>query len=117
MTSSRITYILSDKEGFDRPYTNNANIYYDGNDKLVIAGTSSIKDLVINGLTIPFRGLIQYTDRYNQAHQQYTDSKDKIKPVLSHSLVSIIAHHIILENEQFKGRLYSTPSLAIPHIH
>ena len=34
---------------------------------------------------------------------------------MSHSLGSIIAHHIILEIEQLNGRLYSTPSLAIPH--
>ena len=59
--------------------------------------------------------LIQYTDRYNQARQLYTANKDKIKTIVSHSLGSVIAHHIILENEQLKGRLYSTPSLAIPH--
>ena len=34
---------------------------------------------------------------------------------MSHSLGSVISHHIILDNEQLKGRLYSTPSLAIPH--
>ena len=106
---------LSDKEGLDRAYNNNENLYYDGNEKLYIAGTNSIKDLVINDLTIPFRGLIQYTDRYKKAHQLYTDNKDKIKTIVSHSLGSVLAHHIILENEQVKGRLYSTPSLAIPH--
>ena len=106
---------LSDKEGLDRAYTNNENLYYDGNENLYIAGTNSIKDLVINDLTIPFRGLIQYTDRYKKAHQLYTDNKDKIKTIISHSLGSVLAHHIIVENEELKGRLYSTPSLAIPH--
>jgi hypothetical protein len=96
-------------------YNNNENLYYDGNENLYIAGTNSIKDIVINDLTIPFRGLIQYTDRYKKAHQLYTDNKDKIKTIISHSLGSVLAHHIILENEQLKGRLYSTPSLAIPH--
>ena len=47
----------------DRAYTNNQNLYYDGNEKLYIAGTSSIQDLIINDLTIPLR-LTQYTDRY-----------------------------------------------------
>ena len=27
----------------------------------------------------------------------------------------MLAYHIIVENEQLKGRLYSNPSLAIPH--
>ena len=58
---------------------------------------------------------MQYTDRYNQAHQLYTAHKDNIKTIVSHNLGSVVAHHIILENEQLKGRLYSTPSLAIPH--
>jgi hypothetical protein len=59
--------LLSDDEGLNRAYSNNQNIYYDGNEKLYIAGTNSIKDMFINDLTIPFRGLIQYTDRYKQA--------------------------------------------------
>ena len=59
--------------------------------------------------------LIRYTDRYKQAHQLFTDNKDNIKTIVSHSLGSVVAHHIILENEQLNGRLYSTPSLAIPH--
>ena len=59
--------MLSDKECLNRPYTNNENLYYDGNDKLFIAGTNSIKDMFINDLTIPLR-LIQYTDRYKQEH-------------------------------------------------
>ncbi len=71
--------------------------------------------MFINDLTIPLRGLIQYTHRYARASQLYTIHKDKIKTIVSHSLGSVIAHHIILENEQLKGRLYSTPSLAIPH--
>ena len=32
-----------------------------------------------------------------------------------HSLGSVISHHIIVDKEQPNGRLYSTPSLAIPH--
>ena len=59
--------------------------------------------------------LIQYTDRYNQARQLYTANKDKINTIVSHSLGSVIAHHILLDNEQLNGRLYSTPSLAILH--
>ena len=35
--------------------------------------------------------------------------------MISRILGSVIAHHIIAENEQFEGRLYSTPSLATPH--
>jgi hypothetical protein len=57
---------LSDTEGLDMAYSNNQTLYYDGNHKLYIAGTNSIKDLVINDLTIPL-GLIKYTDRYKQA--------------------------------------------------
>ena len=106
--------LLSDQEGLNRAYSNKQNLYYDGNEKLYIAGTNSIKDFFSNDLSIPLR-LIQYTDRYNQAHQLYTANKDKIKTIVSHSLGSVIAHHIILENEQLMGRLYSTPSLAIPH--
>ena len=67
--------ILSDKEGLDRAYNNNENIYYDGNEQLCIAGTTSIKDLFINDLTIPLR-LIQYTDRYQQANQTFDDSNN-----------------------------------------
>ena len=48
-------------------------------------------------------------------NRPYTDNKDKIKTIISHSLGSVLAHHIVVENEQLKGRLYSTPSLAIPH--
>ena len=59
--------MLSDKECLNRPYTSNENLYHDGNDKLFIAGTNSIKDMFINDLTIPLR-LIQYTDRYKQEH-------------------------------------------------
>jgi hypothetical protein len=59
--------LLSDDEGLNRAYSNNQNLYYDGHEKLYIAGTNSIKDMFINDLTIPFRGLIQYTDRYKQA--------------------------------------------------
>ena len=59
--------------------------------------------------------LIQDTDRYNQDHQLFTNTKDKSKTMKSHSLGSVIAHHIILEHEQLNGRLYSTPSVAIPH--
>jgi hypothetical protein len=95
-------------------YNNNQNLYYDGNKKLYIAGTNSIKDIVINDLTIPL-GLIKYTDRYKQAQQLYDSNKDKIETIISHSLGSIIAHHLILDNEQLKGRLYATPSLARPH--
>ena len=69
---------------------------------------------MIDDLTILLR-LLQYTDRYNKAHQLYTDSKDNIKTLISHSLGSVIAHHIIVEHGQLKGRLYSTPSLAITH--
>ena len=81
---------------------------------IYIAGTNSIKDLVINDLTIPLR-LIQYADRYKQAHQLFNDNKDHIRTSVSHSLGSVIAHHIILENKQLNGRLYPTPSLPIPH--
>ena len=70
--------------------------------------------MFINDLTIPLR-LIRYTDRFKQAHQLYTDNKDNIKIIVSHSLDSVVPHHVILENEQLNGRLYSTPSLAIPH--
>ena len=106
--------ILSDKEGLDRAYNNNANLYDDGNNNLCIAGTNSIQDLGINDLTMPLR-LIHYTDRYTKAHQPYTDKNDNIKTFISYSLGSVISHHITVENEQLKGRLYSTPSLAIPH--
>ena len=34
---------------------------------------------------------------------------------LYHSLGSVLSHHIIVDHEQPNGRLYSTPSLAIPH--
>ena len=61
-----------------------------------MAGTNSIKGFVINDLAIPFRGLVQYTDRYHRAHQLYTDHKDNIKTIVSHSLGSVIAHHLIL---------------------
>ena len=82
--------------------------------KIYIAGTSSIKYWFINDLTIPLR-LIQYTYIYTKSHQLYTDNKDNLKTLISHSLGSVIAHHIIVENDQLKGRLYLTPSLAIPH--
>ena len=98
-----------------RAYSSNENLYYDGNETLYIAGTNSIKDLFINDLTIPFRGLIQYTDRYARANQLYTIHRDKIKTIVSHSLGSVLAYHIIVDNEQLNGRLYSSPSLAIPH--
>ena len=107
--------LLSDQEGLNTAYSNKQNIYYAGDENKYIAGTNSIKDLFINDLTIPFRGWIQYTDRYDRAHQIYTATKDKIKTIVSHSLGSVIAHHKILANEQLKGRLYSTPSWAIPH--
>ena len=74
-----------------------------------------MKDLFVNDLTILCRGLIQYTHRYARANQLYTTNKDKLKTIVSHSLGSVIAHHIIWENEQLKGRLYSNPYLAIPH--
>jgi hypothetical protein len=75
--------------------------------------TNYIQDLVINDLTIPLI-LIQYTDNYKQAHQLFDNNKDKIRNIVSHSLWSVIAHHLILENKQLNGRLYSTPSLARP---
>ena len=59
--------------------------------------------------------LVHYTDRHKQAHQLFTDNTIKIKTIVSHSLGSVVAHHIILENEQLNGRLCSTPSLAAPH--
>ncbi len=59
--------------------------------------------------------LIRYTDRYKQAHQLFTDNEDKIKTIVSHSLGSVVAHYIILENEKLNCRLYSTPCLAIHH--
>ena len=89
-------------------------MYYDGDENFHTAGINSIKDLFINDLTIPLR-LIQYTEKYKKAHKLYTDNKDNIKTIISHSLGSAIAHHIIIENEQLNGRLYSTPALAIPH--
>ena len=58
---------------------------------------------------------IQYTDRYTQAPQLFTDYKNKINARISHSLGSVISHHIILDNTHLNVRLYSTPSLAIPH--
>ena len=58
---------------------------------------------------------MQYTDRYKQAYQFLIDTKNQIKTIVSHSLGSVVAHHIILENEQLSCRFYSTPSLAIPH--
>ena len=36
-------------------------------------------DLFSNDLTIPLRGLIQYTDRYDKANQLYTTHKNQIK--------------------------------------
>ena len=51
--------------------------------KIYIAGTNSIKVLFINDLTIPFRGLIQYTDRYDKANQLHTVHRDKIKTIVS----------------------------------
>jgi hypothetical protein len=65
--------------------------------KKYIAGTNSIKDLVINDLTIPL-GLTKYTDRCKQAQQLYDSNKGKIDTIVSHSLGSIIAHHLILDN-------------------
>ena len=106
--------LLSDKEGLDRAYTNNQNLRYDGNQKIYTAGTNSLKDFVINDLTIPLR-VLRYTERYKQAHHVFTNNKDNIKTAISHSLGSVIAHHIIVDNKQLNGRLYSTPSLAIPH--
>jgi hypothetical protein len=95
-------------------YSSRRNIYYDGNKNFHIAGTNSIKDLVINDSTIPLR-LIQYPGRYKQAHQLLDSFKHKIRTIVSHSLGSVIAHHRILESEQLNGRSYSTPSLASPH--
>ena len=66
--------ILSDKEGLDRAYTNNENMYYDGDENFHTAGINSIKDLFINDLTIPLR-FIRYTERYTKAHQLFTDNK------------------------------------------
>jgi hypothetical protein len=95
-------------------YNNKQNLYYDGNKQIYIAGTNYIKDLVINDLTITL-GLIKYTDSYKQSQQLYDTNKDKIETIVSHSLGSIIAHHLILDNEQLKGRLYATPSMARTH--
>ena len=106
--------VLSDKEVLDRAYNNNENIYDDGDGKLYIAGINSIKDLFINDLTIPLR-FIRHTERYTKAHQLFTDNKYNINTIISHSLGSVITPHIIVDHEQLNGRLYSTPSLAIPH--
>jgi hypothetical protein len=92
-------------------YGSRQNLDYDGNKK--DRWTNYIKDLVINDLTIPLR-LIQYTNRYKQAHQLFDNNKDKIINIVSHSLWSVIAHPLIHENEQLNGRVYSTPSLARP---
>ena len=106
--------ILLDTEGLDRALYTNENIDSDGNGQLYIAGTTSIKDLVNNDLTIRLI-LVRYTERYNQARQRYTDNKDTIQTSIYHSFGSVIWHHILEEHEQLNGRLYSTPSLAIPH--
>ena len=58
-------------------------------------------------------------DRITELYEKYiaddfvVDNKDNIKTSISHSLGSVISHHIILGNEQLNGRLYSTPSLAV----
>ena len=84
--------ILSDTEGLYRALYTNENIYSDGDGQLYIAGTTSIKDLVNNDLTIPII-LIRYTERYNQAHQRYTDNKDNIKTSISSFRVSYITSY------------------------
>ena len=89
-------------------------VYYDCTGKLYTAGINSIKDLFLNDLTMPLR-LIRCTDRYKQAHQRFTDKASKSKTIVSDSLGSVVAQHILLEHEQLNGRLYPTPSLAISH--
>jgi hypothetical protein len=89
-------------------------MYYDGDENFHTAGINSIKDLFINDLTIPLR-FIRHTERYTKAQQLFTDNKNTINTSISHSLGSVIAPHIIVDHEQLNGRLYSTPSLAIPH--
>ena len=89
-------------------------MYYDGDENFHTAGINSIKDLFINDLTIPLR-FIRHTERYTKAQQLFTDNKNTINTIISHSLGSVIAPHIIVDHEQLNGRLYSTPSLAIPH--
>ena len=98
----------------DRAYTNNEILYYDGDGKLYIAVTSSLKVLLVDDLTIPSR-LIRNAERYKRAPQLVTDNTDNTKTIISHSLGAVIGHHILVDNEQLDGRLYSTPSLAIPH--
>ena len=70
----------------------------------MIAWTNSIKDRFIHDLTIPLI-LIHYTDIYTKANQLYTDTRGNIKTLISHSLGSVISHHIILEHRQLKGRV------------
>ena len=106
--------LLSDTEGLDRAYCNSQTICYDGNQTLYIAGANSTKYLFINDLTIPLR-FIHYTYRYIQAPQLFTENKNNNNARVYHSLGSVIAHHIILDDTHLNGCLYSTPSLAIPH--
>ena len=97
---------ISDSEGLNRAYNQNDKLYINNN-KLYIAGTSSLRD-VYDDLKIPLR-LTRYSQRYQDAEKVLRNNKN-IDTIVGHSLGSAVSLELNKNyNDKFTTRTYSAP--------
>lgn len=111
---ARSNQIRAKKDSYyiDKAYNDPNSVYYEPKtDTMYIAGTHSVSDAMTD-LTIPV-GLLNKTDRYQQAKQLY-ELYGKPKNVVSHSLGSSIALELNKEyNNNINVITYGAPILDI----
>jgi len=97
---------ISDSEGLSRAYKQQDKLYINNN-KLYIAGTSSLRD-VYDDLKIPFQ-LTRYSQRYKDAEKVLRNNPD-IDTLIGHSLGSSVSLELNKNHyNKYKTRNYSSP--------
>ena len=97
---------ISDSEGLSRAYKQPDKLYINNN-KLYIAGTSNLRD-VIDDTLIPFK-LTRFSQRYKDADKILENNRD-IDTLVGHSLAGSVALELNKNyNNKFTTRTYSAP--------
>jgi hypothetical protein len=99
---------IEDREGLDKAYTSEHNVYVEG-DTLFVSGTSSLGD-VVDDASIPL-GMTNRTKRYQEASQALSRNP-QVKRVVGHSLGGSVAL-TIAQKHNLEGRTYSAPVVGL----
>ena len=97
------------ESGLNKAYNNHNKIHVEG-DTMYIGGTSNLKDVYDDVVSIPIWGSIKNSTRYKQA-KTALDNDNNITKLVGHSLGGSIALEFEKDNAKYASTTYGAPVL------